>query len=108
MDRKGVTRSIERVYATGDGEIDCDTLQAQLASYVQSEISGGNQAARFPAVEAHLKQCPDCAEEYRALKQVAQLEARNALPQAGELLAEFQAEATPEADQSIGVSSARG
>ncbi len=92
MDLTGFEQSIERIYSTGDNEIDCEALQTLLPVYVDAEIAGVDPVARFPAAHAHLVQCPDCAEEYKGLRQVARLEAKGNLPQAEETLAQFDAE----------------
>ncbi len=46
---------------------------------------------RFPLAMAHFMQCPDCAEEYQALRHVALLEAQHRLPQVEESLNSFEA-----------------
>ena len=90
---------LKQIYATQDNEIDCKRLQALLPAFVDFEVSGGNlPAERLAPVRAHLAQCPDCAEEYRGLRAVAQLEAKGQLPDAEETLAQFELEAAPDAD----------
>lgn len=92
---------LHRIYATDDGELDCDHLQSILPAYVEFELAGNDPAARYPQAKAHLAQCPDCAEEYEGLRAVAVLEARGTLPHSEESLAKFGPEAAPE---SAGVS----
>ncbi len=96
-ERKGFEQSIERVYRTGENELDCQALQDLLPRYIEVEIAGGDAAGQFPGARAHLDQCPDCAEEYAGLRQVAKLEARGGLPEAEDLLAQFPEEPQPEA-----------
>ncbi len=93
MDRTQLIQWLERTYATAETEMDCDHLQAILAALVEFEIAGGDLAADFPQTAAHLAQCPDCAEEYQALLQVAKIEAQRRLPTIEESLKKF--EATP-------------
>jgi len=97
VNRTQLTQLLERTYATAESEVDCDQLQAALPALVDLEISGVDPALRFPQVQAHFVQCPDCAEEYRALREIARLEAQHRLPQLEESLKQF--EATPSLEQ---------
>ena len=81
MNRTQLIQWIERTYATAPVELDCDQLQALLPALVDSEIAGEDLSVRFPLALAHFAQCPDCAEEYRALCEVARLEAQHRLPE---------------------------
>jgi len=101
--RQDLIQSIKRIYATREQEIDCEQLQALLAAYVQTEMNGVNPAERFPAVQQHLAQCPDCFEEYLALLHVAGLYAQDVLPEAEALLQQFEAEPVPERGAPIAV-----
>ena len=91
MNRTQLVQWLERTYATADSELDCDQLQAILPAFVDLEIAGAHPADRFPLVPAHFAQCPDCAEEYEGLRQVARLEAQHRLPEAEESLNQFEA-----------------
>ncbi len=97
-DCKGFEQSVKRVYRTSDNELDCEALQALLPRYIDAEIAGGDAAKQFPEAKAHLDQCPDCAEEYAGLRQIAKLEARGSLPEAEDLFAQFPEEPQPEID----------
>lgn len=96
MLRKNILKSIERIYATRDREIDCKQLQATLPVYAQAQLNGVDPAREYPAIHAHLVQCPDCLEEYEALLHVASLETQDRLPESESLLSEFEAEPAPE------------
>ncbi len=90
MNRTQLVQWLERTYATTETELDCDQLQALLPAYVDLEIAGAHPADRFPLVPAHCAQCPDCAEEYQALRQVARLDAQHRLPEIDESLSQFE------------------
>ena len=93
---------LERIYSTRDMEIDCERLQAFLPAYVEAEIGGGDLAGEsLLPVRAHLAQCPDCAEEYQGLHAVASLEASGCLPQADEILSQFEFVTTSEATEPV-------
>ncbi len=95
---QGFEQSIERIYRTGENELDCEAFQALLPRYIDVEIAGDDAAHQFPGALAHLAQCPDCAEEYVGLRQIAMMEARGDLPEAEDLLAQFPEEKQPEID----------
>lgn len=93
MDRQLFLHWLEKVYATQDEEIDCERLQAFLPAHVDFEINGENLPDKLLSqVRAHLAQCPDCREEYEALRAAALLEAGGGLPEAEESLSQFEAE----------------
>jgi anti-sigma factor RsiW len=88
---------LEQIYATQESEPDCQQFQAALPQLVDSEISGEALPETMEvALRAHLKQCPACAQDYAALKQIAELEAGAGLPEVEASLAQFEAESNPE------------
>ena len=97
MNREQFLNWLEQIYTTKDAEIDCDRLQALLPAHVDFEINGENLPdEQLAGVRTHLAQCPDCAEEYEALRTVALLEAEGGLPDPEESLARFEeAETAP-------------
>ena len=98
MDRTHFLHWLNQIYATTETEIGCDQLQTLLPAYVDFEVAGDDPGSRLPQVKAHLAQCLDCADEYKGLRAVAELEAQGRLPQAEESLAQFEAE--PRAEES--------
>jgi hypothetical protein len=42
-----------------------------LAEYVEAELAGRDTIVLFPAVAAHLRNCPACVEDYRGLLALA-------------------------------------
>lgn len=95
MSYERLIQLLHHVDATIDSETDCDQLQEHLPDYVELEIAGQRPEQLFPGVFAHLRQCPDCAEEYEALKTVASLEAEGNLPEADDILAGLGREKKP-------------
>lgn len=90
MNRTQLIQWIERTYATAAVELDCDQLQTSLPALVDLEIAGEDLSVRFPRALAHFSQCPDCDEEYRALREVARLEAQHRLPEVETSLKQFE------------------
>jgi hypothetical protein len=60
---------IEMVMGTRDQEMTCDECVADLAAFVEVQLTGKPLSAALQAVHAHLEQCHDCADEYRILRQ---------------------------------------
>jgi predicted anti-sigma-YlaC factor YlaD len=56
-----------------DTIIDCDTCSRQFHCLAEMVAQGADAAALLPAVEEHLRCCPDCREEFNFL--VAMLKA---------------------------------
>ncbi len=94
MDIKRFVQSVQRIYTTSSNEIDCEQFQLLLAQYVDKEIARGDAAQCFPSAYSHILQCPDCAEDYNSLLQVARLQAQGGLPRAEESLQTFETETT--------------
>lgn len=66
-------RLLRAISATSESEsedIFCDQTQALLAAYIELEIAGEHAERAYPAVARHLVVCPDCREEYDALREV--------------------------------------
>ena len=49
-------------------EIDCDACAAELAEFAESKLAGRSLPEALQLVEHHLAICPDCREEYQALR----------------------------------------
>jgi hypothetical protein len=49
----------------------CEGGFAVLAEYVEAELDGRNVLELFPAVAAHIRNCPACVEDYRGLLALA-------------------------------------
>ena len=86
MEREMLKRWIHNIFTTQDEEIACDQACEALSHYVEMEISGEDAASLLPDVSDHLEQCPECAESYEALLEIACLAVEDALPEADELM----------------------
>jgi hypothetical protein len=60
---------IELVTVTRDQEMTCDECVADLAAFVEVQLTGKSLSAALQAVHEHLERCHDCADEYHVLRQ---------------------------------------
>ena len=60
---------IAKVMATRDQEMTCDECAADLAAFVEVQLTGKPLSAALQAVHEHLEQCHNCADEYHVLRQ---------------------------------------
>jgi len=60
---------LERVLGTRDQEMTCDACVADLAEFVEVQLTGRPLSDALQAVHAHLARCHDCADEYQVLRQ---------------------------------------
>ena len=49
----------------------CEGGMVLLAEYVEAELAGRDVIVLFPAVVAHLRNCPACEEDHRGLLALA-------------------------------------
>jgi hypothetical protein len=56
---------------TDDVDAGCAAGFEVLHRYVESELSGGDPARELPGLDAHLRRCPACREDYLGLLSVA-------------------------------------
>ena len=59
----------EMVLGTRDQEMTCDACVADLATFVEVQLTGKPLSAALQAVHEHLERCHDCADEYHVLWQ---------------------------------------
>jgi hypothetical protein len=59
----------------------CQTYLNQLDEYVTEQLAGKDYMARFPSLAMHLDTCPDCADAYARVYELALAEAAGRLPQ---------------------------
>jgi hypothetical protein len=60
---------IEMVMGTHDQEMTCDECVADIAEFVEMQLTGKPLSAALQAVQDHLDRCHDCADEYHVLRQ---------------------------------------
>jgi hypothetical protein len=68
LDDEQIRALLLATHETYDSEIDCDELLARLPAYVEQRPSVPSGDRReFADVEAHLRLCQNCREEWQAL-----------------------------------------
>jgi predicted anti-sigma-YlaC factor YlaD len=60
---------IEMVMGTRDQEMTCDECVADIAEFVEVQLTGKPLSEALQAVQEHLDRCHDCADEYHLLRQ---------------------------------------
>ena len=50
-----------------DDEMDCESCSCQLECLAEKVAGGASLSDPLPEVEAHIRCCPDCREEWQAL-----------------------------------------
>jgi hypothetical protein len=60
---------IAMVLGTRDQEMTCDACVADLAEFVEVQLTGKPLSDALQAVQEHLDRCHDCADEYHVLRQ---------------------------------------
>jgi len=63
--------AIDRLLGPAEPEVSCDDCFAQLDVYVDRELLHGDAPETMPAVAAHLRGCPACAEDHASLRALA-------------------------------------
>ena len=56
--------------AVREEEIPCSEMYSKLDEYVEREVSKKDAAQLMPLIREHLDVCPECCEEYEALLNV--------------------------------------
>jgi hypothetical protein len=59
--------TIVRLLGTPGEDAGCEGGMAVIAEYADGDLAGRDVRALFPAMDAHLCNCPACAEDYRGL-----------------------------------------
>jgi hypothetical protein len=57
-----------RVLGPGEPELTCEQCFAELDRYVELVLAGTDADDRIPGMQAHLRGCPACAEDFRSLR----------------------------------------
>lgn len=59
--------ALERFLTTDPEDPGCAKALEMLDAYVDTLLAGGDPAARFPDIAAHLRDCGPCAEDFEGL-----------------------------------------
>jgi hypothetical protein len=70
LETKIVKRIVHKALATLPNEITCGECFERVDRFVEMELAGKNAAEAMPLVEAHLRRCDACREEFEALLDV--------------------------------------
>jgi anti-sigma factor RsiW len=60
--------AIDRLLGPAQAEASCDECFARLDAYVDREVLVGDADQLMPALAAHLRGCPACAEDHDSLR----------------------------------------
>ncbi|MCW3003556.1 MAG: hypothetical protein JWQ20_2854 [Conexibacter sp.] len=61
-------QAIDRLLGPAQAETSCDECFARLDAYVDREVLVGDADQLMPALVAHLRGCPACAEDHDSLR----------------------------------------
>ena len=61
------------IFQTKEVELTCDDVFVLIDQFTEMALKGESVAHLMPLVQLHLEICPECREEYEALRQVVGL-----------------------------------
>ncbi|WP_412062051.1 hypothetical protein [Rubrivirga sp. IMCC45206] len=71
---------VRSALAAREDDMPCGECDAHVDRFAELTLAGLDPAAALPLVEAHLKACPACHEEFEALVAVLRAEERRQRP----------------------------
>lgn len=71
---------VAKVLATRPDEMSCGDCDARLDRFAEMTLRGRDASEALPLVEEHLRECPDCREEFEALMGVLRAAEREGSP----------------------------
>lgn len=75
-----LSKLLRMLALTKERELTCSEVNELLDYYVELEESGENVKALMPTMTQHLRICPECVEEYEALKRIIGIEPEMVAP----------------------------
>jgi hypothetical protein len=66
-------KMMEMITHTEEVELTCDKVFDLLDQFTEMALKGEDVARLMPMVEHHLEMCPECREEYEALRRIVEL-----------------------------------
>jgi len=69
-----LSKLLHMLALTKERELTCSEVNELLDYYVELERSGENVKVLMPTMSQHLRICPECVEEYEALRQIIGIE----------------------------------
>ncbi len=80
MSKERIIQLLRQLNITEETEIDCQQAQALLPAYVEAELDGEEVEVALHNVWTHLQHCPDCRDEYLALRRAVTVEKESEWP----------------------------
>lgn len=71
-----VAEFLRQVALTREQEVDCGTCIENIGEYAETKLTGRDLDEALQSIEQHLGLCPECAEEYEALKKILETASR--------------------------------
>ena len=68
MTADDTNNALDRLLGPAEPEATCDECFEQLDVYVDRELMQGDAEQAMPALAAHLRGCPACAEDHDSLR----------------------------------------
>jgi hypothetical protein len=65
-----VSEFLRQIAVTRDHEVDCSVCIQNIGEFAEKTLSGMKLDAALASIEHHLSLCPECTEEYEALKKI--------------------------------------
>ena len=67
LSNKQISSLLGMIASTEQDDLDCDSCFDHLAEFAENELANREVPEAMKAVEVHLRQCPCCKDEYKAL-----------------------------------------
>lgn len=75
LDQSKMKLLLDALILTRDDEIDCDDCFDSMAEFAESRLSDKSVPDILATIDAHIRICADCAEEFEILKDtIAQMD----------------------------------
>jgi hypothetical protein len=65
-----VSEFLRQIAHTRDHEVDCGTCIEFIGEFAEKKLTGCELDTALASIEHHLSLCPECTEEYLALKKI--------------------------------------
>ena len=65
-----VSEFLRQIVVTRDHEVDCSVCIQNIGEFAEKKLAGSEMDAALASIEHHLSLCPECTEEYEALKKI--------------------------------------
>lgn len=69
-----VSEFLRQIAVTREHEVDCGTCIEHIGEFAEKKLAGADLDTVLASIEHHLSLCPECTEEYEALKNILETE----------------------------------